>query len=64
MSGKYTEAQKKAALKYMAEKTDDVRLRLPKGTKERWRQAAEACGVSLTQFVADAVETAINKQED
>ena len=64
MGGKYTDAQKKAAIKYLAEKTDNIQLRMPRGTKDRWKQAAEARGVSLTQFVADAVETAINKQED
>ena len=64
MGGKYTDAQKKAAIKYLAEKTDNIQLRMPKGTKDRWRAAAEACGVSLTQFVADAVETAINNMEE
>jgi predicted DNA-binding protein len=55
----YTEAQKKAAIKYMGEKTDDIRLRLPKGTKERWKAAADAAGVSMTQYVREAVEAAI-----
>ena len=30
----YTEAQKDAILKYLAENTDDVRLRVPKGLKK------------------------------
>jgi predicted DNA-binding protein len=55
----YTEAQKKASIKYMGEKTDDIRLRLPKGTKERWKAAADAAGVSMTQYVREAVEAAI-----
>lgn len=59
MSGKYTDAQKRASVKYLAEKTDDVRLRLPKGTKERWSAVARAHGKSLTQFVKDAVEAAV-----
>lgn len=59
MSRKYTEAQKNAAIKYMREKTDDIRLRVPKGTKDRWRAAADARGQSMTQFVVEAVEAAI-----
>lgn len=60
MGSKYTDAQKKASIKYLQEKTDDIRIRTPKGTKERWKQAAEKKNVSLTQFVIDAVESAID----
>lgn len=63
MGKKYTEAQKKASMKYLQEKTDDIRLRLPRGTKERWKSAADAAGVSMTLFVRDAVEKAIQIQE-
>ena len=59
MGGKYTEAQKKASMKYLNEKTDDVRVRVPKGTKNEWRKAAEGSGKSLQQFIIDAVEDAI-----
>lgn len=65
MGDKYTEAQKKASIKYMQDKTDDIRLRLPKGTKDRWRAAAEKAGFpSMTQFVQVAVETAIAAQKE
>ena len=56
MGGKYTEAQKNASLKYMKEKTDDIRIRVPKGTKARWASAAEAQGKSLQRFIIDLVE--------
>lgn len=56
MGNKYTEAQKNASLKYMKEKTDDIRIRAPKGTKERWASAAEAQGKSLQRFIVDLVE--------
>ena len=62
MGKEYTEAQKRASMKYLAEKTDNIQLRLPKGTKERWRAAADMCGVSMTRFVQEAVETAIAAQ--
>lgn len=61
MGKEYTEAQKKAAIKYMQDKTDDIRLRLPKGTKDRWKAAADAAGVSMTKFVQDVIEEAIKK---
>ena len=64
MGGKYTESQKKATVKYLQEKTDDIRLRTPKGTKDRWQAAAAARSVSMTQFVVDAVEAAINKASE
>lgn len=58
MGSKYTDAQKKASIKYIQEKTDDIRIRTVKGTKERWKQAADEKGMSLTQFVIEAVEAA------
>lgn len=63
MGSQYTDAQKKASIKYIQEKTDDIRIRATKGTKDRWKQAADAKNVSLTQFVVDAVENAINTKE-
>lgn len=59
MGKDYTEAQKRAAVKYLSEKTDDVRVRVPKGTKDRWKEAAAAEGKSLQRFIIDAVEAAI-----
>ena len=56
MGSKYTEAQKRATAKYHAEKLDDIRIRVPKGTKERWRSKAEAQGKSLQRLIIDAVE--------
>ena len=52
----YTESQKKASMKYMKEKTDDIRLRVPKGLKEKYLQEAEARGISMTKFIIQCVE--------
>ena len=59
----YTEAQKKATIKYLNEKTDDVRIRTPRGTKARWKEAAESCGLSLTRFMIEAVTEKIERME-
>lgn len=58
----YTEARKKASIKYMQEKTDDIRLRVPKGTKDKWKSAAEQRNQSMTQFVVETVNKEIDKQ--
>lgn len=40
MPGKYcTEARKRANIKSMHEKTDNIQLRLPNGTKDDWKAA-------------------------
>ena len=52
----YTEAQKKASIKYMSEKTDDIRLRVQKGLKDKYRIEAEKRGMSMTQFIIGCVE--------
>lgn len=59
----YTEAQKKASIKYMKEKTDDIRLRVPKGLKEKYMQAAEQRGMSMTKFVIDCVEKTLENEK-
>lgn len=56
MGSKYTDAQKNASIKYLDEKTDSIQIRTPKGTKERWREAATAAGTSLNRYIMDAVE--------
>lgn len=63
MGGKYTDAQKNASIKYLKDKTDSIQIRTPKGTKERWRQAASEQGMSLNQFIMAAVEEKIGKEE-
>lgn len=49
MGDKYTDAQKKATMKYLKEKTDSIQIRTPKGTKERWKASANLQGKSLNQ---------------
>lgn len=56
-----SEAKKRASKKYIAEKTDDIRLRVKRGLKERYREQAEIRGVSMTQFIIDCVEKEIER---
>lgn len=61
MGDKYTDAQKKASIKYLKEKTDSIQIRTPKGTKDRWKVAATSRGSSLNQFIVDTVEAEIER---
>ena len=61
MAGQYNEAQKKATIKYLKENTDDIRLRVPKGTKEKWLTAAKKEGISMTQYVTNIVNEYIER---
>jgi predicted HicB family RNase H-like nuclease len=63
MGDKYTEAQKKASMKYLKDKTDSIQIRVTKGTKERWKAAAEIRGKSLNQMIVDTMEAEIQKTE-
>ena len=64
MGSKYTPAQKAATEKYLANNTDRITLRLPKGYKDIWAQAAQAAGISLTQYIITAVEAQIQQEPE
>ncbi len=54
---------KKASIKYISEKTDDIRLRVPKGLKEKYRMEAEKRGTSMTQFIISAIDGKIKRED-
>ena len=57
----YNEASKKASIKYMAEKREDLKLNLPKGKKEKYKAYAASKGVSLTKLITDLIEKDMNR---
>lgn len=59
----YSDAQRKASVKFISENRDRYTIIAPKGTKDRWRQAAEAVGMSLNQYVCEAVDRRIAAEE-
>lgn len=59
MGSKYTEAQKNASIKYLRENTDDIRIRVPKGKKEEYKQLAENNGMSLNALIIELLEQKI-----
>ena len=58
MGAKYTEAQKQASIKYLKENTDDIRIRVPKGKKDEYKQLAEQNGMSLNALIIELLEKA------
>jgi len=55
MGAQYTQAQAKAAKKYL-EGFEEIKLRIPNGKKAEYKQMAEAEGKSLNQFIIDCIE--------
>ena len=63
MGGKYTEAQKRATEKWQKEKTDLIRIRVPKGKKEEYKALAERSGAkSLTAYINDLLEEKLKEE--
>lgn len=56
-----SEKQKAYAKKYL-DKLDEIKIRVPAGTKNSWKAAAADRGKSLNQLIVDAVETEIAKE--
>ncbi len=59
MGAKYTDAQKQASIKYMQARTDDIRIRVPKGKKEEYKAFAEKQGVSLNGLIVELLDRAM-----
>lgn len=52
----YNPKQAAHAAKYIKEKTDEIKLRVPKGKKAEYKARAELEGKSLNQFIIDCIE--------
>jgi predicted HicB family RNase H-like nuclease len=58
-----SKAQRMATDKYIKEKTDEIKIRVPKGQKEALQAHAEARGESLNGFVTRAINEAIERDK-
>ena len=59
----YTEAQKKATMKYQKEKQESISIRVKKGTREHYKQAAEDLGLSFAGFIIAAMDEYIQQHK-
>lgn len=50
------EAQKRATIKYMNEKLEEIKFRVPKGEKETIRKYANSKGMALTAYIKDLIK--------
>lgn len=58
------EKQREYVRKHQTEKCDEVKVRPVKGTKDRWRAAADAQGESMQQYIIHAVEDRIKREAE
>ncbi len=61
-----TEAQRNARDKWLKEKVEEIKFRVPRGRKAEIQEHAAACGESVNKFLARAVDETIardTKQE-
>jgi len=50
-----TQAQLKAAKKYIKEKTDEIKVRVPKGTKLKIEAFAKELGKSMNSYISNLI---------
>lgn len=50
------ERNKNAIKKYLAEKTDDIRIRVPKGKKDEYKAFAAERGTSLNALICELLD--------
>lgn len=61
---KYNETSKEYTKKYIREKLDEIKIRVPKGDKAKYRLHAEQQGESLTAFILRAIREAMQRDSD
>lgn len=59
MGAEYNEAQKKASIKYLSEKTESIQIRVPKGKKGEYKAFAEKHGKSLNGLICELLDKAM-----
>ena len=58
-----SEAQKKATAKWQQEKVEEIKFRVPKGTKAFIKAHADKCGESVNAFLLRAAEETIAREK-
>ena len=56
----YKQSQSKAVTKYISKTYDQVSLRIPKGTREKYKSHAESKGKSLNALIVELLEADMN----
>lgn len=56
MADKYTEAQKRASLKYQADKAQ-IKITVSTDQRDRYKKLAESKGVTLTELIVSLLDS-------
>lgn len=59
-----SEAQLNASKKYINEKLDEIKLRVPKGEREEIKKHADKMGQSLNGFIRRAIKETIERDNE
>jgi predicted HicB family RNase H-like nuclease len=57
-----SKAQQRAVTKYMKENYDEFKVRLPKGTKDQIRAAADQQGLSINAWISRAIDETMKRE--
>lgn len=58
-----SEAQQKAVNKYLRNTFDDIKIRVPKGKREEYKQSAKQAGYeSFNSFVIEAIDEKLERE--
>ena len=57
----YKPSQSKAVTKYIAKNYDQISLRIPKGTREKYKAYAESQGKSLNALIIELLNERISR---
>ena len=60
----FTPARAKANDKYLTTKVDNILIRVPKGKKAAIQDAANEKGISVNQFINDAIDQAMEQNSE
>lgn len=59
-----SEAQKRATAKWQQEKVEEIKFRVPKGTKSVIKAHADECGESVNGFLLRAAKETIERDKE
>ena len=60
----YSTSQNKATQKYIKNNYEEIKIRVPKGKKDQYKELASKKGLSLNSFVVDLLEQSLSDATD
>lgn len=60
---KYTEKSKAYTMEYMKENLEEIRFRVKKGEKEKYKEAANKAGLSMAKFFTTSADEKIERDD-